>query len=109
MDHQIQPPGDVPGQPPEDLLGRLRQLLPELRAKYHVAELAVFGSRSRADATPRSDLDLLVTFDPEASLFDLVGMEIDLAERLGVEVDVVTPASIKPRIKDRILESAVPV
>ncbi len=109
MEHQVHPPGDAHGQPTEDLLGRLRQLLPELRAKYHVAELAVFGSRARADATPRSDLDLLVKFDPEASLLDLVGMEIDLTERLGVEVDVVTPASIKPRIKDRILESAVPV
>lgn len=95
--------------PAADLLGRLRQLLPELRAKYHVADLAVFGSRARNDATPQSDLDLLVTFDPEASLFDLVGMELDLTKRLGVGVDVVTPASIKPRIKDRILESAVPV
>lgn len=100
---------DIGGPAAEDLLVRLRLLLPELRAKYHVAELAVFGSRARADATPRSDLDLLVTFDPEASLFDLVGIELDLSERLGVEVDVVTPASIKPRIKDRILESAVPV
>lgn len=93
----------------EELVNRLRQLLPEIREKYHVLELAVFGSRSRADATPQSDLDLLVTFAPEASLFDLVGMEIDLKERLGVEVDVVTAASIKPRLRDRILESAVPV
>jgi predicted nucleotidyltransferase len=50
-----------------------------------------------------------VTFDSSASLFDLVRMERDLSERLGVEFDVVTPASIKPRIRDRILESAVPV
>ncbi len=100
---------DAHGPPTEDLLYRLRQLLPELRAKFHVAELAVFGSRVRNDATSRSDLDLLVTFDSEASLFDLVGMELDLAERLGVEVDVVTPASIKLRIKDRILRSAVPI
>ncbi len=109
MEHGTHPRGDAHGPPVEDLLGRLRQLLPELRAKYHVAELAVFGSRARTDATPQSDLDLLVTFDPTASLFDLVGMERDLTERLGVEVDVVTPASIKPRIKARILESAVPV
>jgi hypothetical protein len=109
MEHGTYPRGDAHGPPAEDLLGRLRQLLPELREKYHVAELAVFGSRARADATPRSDLDLLVTFDSSASLFDLVRMERDLSERLGVEVDVVTPASIKPRIRDRILESAVPV
>jgi predicted nucleotidyltransferase len=109
MEHRTYPRADAHGPPAEDLLGRLRQLLPELRERYHVAELAVFGSRARTDATPRSDLDLLVTFDSSASLFDLVRMERDLSERLGVEFDVVTPASIKPRIRDRILESAVPV
>jgi len=109
MEHDTSNLADAHGPPAEDVLGRLRQLLPELREKYHVAELAVFGSRSRTDASPQSDLDLLVTFDPEASLFDLVGMELDLKERFGVEVDVVTPASIKPRIRDRILESAVSV
>lgn len=91
------------------LLRRLRELLPDLRRRYHVGELAIFGSRTRADAGPGSDLDLLVTFDDEASLFDLIGLEQELAERLGVEVDVVTPASIKPRLRERILEGAVPV
>jgi predicted nucleotidyltransferase len=109
MTHGNDPLVDANGPPSGDLLDRLRQLLPELREKYHVAELAVFGSRTRTDAVTRSDLDLLVTFDPEASLFDLIGMELDLTERFGIAVDVVTPASIKPRIKDRILESAVPV
>lgn len=93
----------------EALLERLRELLPELRQRYHVVSLAVFGSRARTDATLQSDLDLLVTFDSEASLFDLVGMELDLGERFGVDVDVVTPDSIKPRLRDRILRSAVPV
>lgn len=93
----------------ELLLRRLRDLLPELRERYHVVDVSVFGSRVREDATAMSDLDLLVTFDTEASLFDLVGLELDLGARLGVQVDVVTPSSIKPRIRDRILETAVPV
>lgn len=71
--------------------------------------LAVFGSRTRDDASAESDLDLLVTFDPEASLFDLVGLELDLGDRFGIKVDVVTPASIKPRLRERILNDAVPV
>lgn len=91
------------------LRGRLRELLPELREQFHVVNLSVFGSRSRGDATSDSDLDLLVEFDSEASLFDLVGMELNLEERLGMKVDVLTPASIKPRLRHRILESAVPV
>lgn len=88
---------------------QLRELLPELRASYGVVDLAVFGSRVRDDFTPESDLDLLVTFDDTASLFELVGLEQDLGERFGVKVDVVTPGSIKPRLKDRILGSAIPV
>lgn len=93
----------------EALMAQLRELLPELRQRYHVVNLSVFGSRTRADARLQSDVDLLVTFDSEASLFDLVGMELDLAERFGVDVDVVTPSSIKPRLRKRIMESAVPV
>lgn len=97
-------PSDLDG-----LLGRLRELLPELRERYHITSLAVFGSRTRDDATPESDLDLLVTFGPKASLFELIGMEQDLGDLFGVKVDVVTPSSIKPRLKERILGSAVPV
>jgi hypothetical protein len=91
------------------LLVRLRELLPEFRERYHVLSLAVFGSRVRDDFSPQSDLDLLVSFGPEASLLDLVAMEQDLGDRLGVKVDVVTRNSIKARLKDRILGSAVPV
>jgi uncharacterized protein len=93
----------------EALRSRLREMLPELRERYHVVHVAVFGSRVRDDFTPQSDLDLLVTFGPDASLFDLVGMEQDLAGLFGVKVDVVTPSSVKPLLRERILGSAVPV
>ena len=79
----------------ELLVRRLRDLLPELRDRYHVVDVSVFGSRVRADATAESDLDLLVTFDTEASLFDLIGMELDLEARLGIHVDVVEAADEK--------------
>lgn len=93
----------------ETLSRRIRDLLPELRDRYHVLQVAIFGSRTRSDATPASDLDLLVTFDSQATLFDLIELEHDLTGRFGVPVDVVTPSSIKPRLRDRILKSAVPV
>jgi len=93
----------------EALRARLREMLPALHERYHVVDVAVFGSRVRDDFTPDSDLDLLVTFDDRASLFDLIGIEQDLGELFGVKVDVVTPGSIKPRLKERILGSAVPV
>ena len=91
------------------LLAQLRELLPELRERYGVGSLAVFGSRVRDDFTAESDLDLLVTFERPIGLFGLVGMEQELGDRFGVKVDVLTPTSIKPRLKERILGAAVPV
>jgi predicted nucleotidyltransferase len=41
----------------------LRASLPELRARWPIGSLALFGSRIRGDARPGSDLDVLVTFD----------------------------------------------
>jgi predicted nucleotidyltransferase len=58
------------------------------------------GSRCSAllpgDARPGSDLDLLVDFEPGASLIDHVGLFQDLEELLGVEVDVVARSTLKP-------------
>ena len=64
----------------------LRAMLPELNERYGVSELGLFGSRVRGDHRPDSDLDVLVTFRPEAfvSLFTLVELEDLLAERLPV-------------------------
>jgi predicted nucleotidyltransferase len=61
----------------------------------------LIGSRCSAllpgEARPGSDLDLLVDFEPGASLIDHVGLFQDLAELLGVEVDVVARSTLKPR------------
>ena len=56
-----------------------------------------------------NDLDPLVTFDEPVSLFDIVRLEEELESQLGVEVDVVTEGSLKPRIGKRVAESLVKV
>jgi predicted nucleotidyltransferase len=67
----------------------------------------VFGSVARGDADGSSDVDLLVDLDPDRSLFDLGGLLMDLTELLGADVDVVTEASLKPRVRNRVLAEAV--
>jgi len=69
----------------------------------------VFGSVARGDDTETSDIDLLVDLDPRVGLLDIVGLERELSELLGVDVDVVPAATLKPRIRDRVLREAVPL
>ena len=65
--------------------------------RWRIKELALFGSALRDDFGPESDIDFLVTFDPEAhwSLFDLAHMETELKVMLGREVDLVSRRGIE--------------
>src|SRR3972149_2921826 len=80
--------------------------------RWKITELAVFGSVLREDFRPDSDVDVLVTFAPEAkwSLFDHVDMEDELARILGRPVDLVSRRGIEksrnPFRRRAILESA---
>lgn len=95
----------------EELRTGLRALLPSLEREYGVTSLEFFGSYVRGDQDEESDLDLLVELDPERelSLLRFVDIQLELSDRLGVPVDLVEKRSIKPRLRDRILDEAVPL
>lgn len=59
-----------------------------------------------ADA-PGSDVDLLVDLDPDANPLDLLDLGCDIEDELGVKVDVGTPASLRPFLRDDVLAEAV--
>jgi len=99
-----------------------QQLLAEKRAeiagfcrRWQVSELAVFGSVLSEDFGEGSDVDVLVTFAPEAqvSLFDLVHMKEELEGMLGRGVDLVERAAIEQSEnylrRKSILSTAEPV
>ena len=71
--------------------------------KYDVTFLGVFGSYARDDWTEKSDLDIVVRFSKRKSLLNLIGIEMELSERLGIKVDLLTEKSISPYLKDRIM------
>ena len=81
---------------------RLRELLPEIRERFGVRELAVFGSVARGDARETSDVDLIVDFDGPSTFDGYMGLKLFLEDSLGVGVDLVTRATIKPRLRARI-------
>lgn len=71
--------------------------------------LRVFGSVARGDDGPTSDIDLLVDLDEGVSLIGLAGLENELSDVLGVQVEVVPASMLKPRLRDSVLNEAVPI
>lgn len=68
-----------------------------------VVMVGVFGSIARGEATPESDIDLLVRFAKPKSLLKLVALERELAIALGKPVDLVTENSLHPYLRHHVL------
>jgi predicted nucleotidyltransferase len=69
----------------------------------------VFGSVARGEANERSDLDLLVAWEPGRSLLDHAGLVQDLQELLGIKVDIGSEKSLHWYVRDKILREATPL
>jgi uncharacterized protein len=92
------------------IIQTLRATLPELRDRYGVISLGVFGSYVRGEQTPDSDLDLLVEFDHRPlTLLQFIALEYELSDRLQLKVDLVEKTILKPKIGERILQEIVPL
>ena len=74
-----------------------------------VVKAAVFGSVARGDDHPESDVDFLVELETGRTLLDLSGLRLDLMDRLGRDVDVVTYRALHPKLRDQILEEQIPL
>ncbi|MGB9927675.1 MAG: nucleotidyltransferase family protein [Methanosarcina sp.] len=81
----------------------LRQYLPELKEKYSVSYIGIFGSYIRGEQTKDSDLDVLVQFDKKPGLLKYIELENYLSDLLGIKVDLVMKSALKPNIGKRIL------
>ena len=81
----------------------------ELKEKYGIEEIGIFGSYLRGEAKKGSDVDILVEFKRQAkiSLLDFVELENYLGDLLGVKVDLVEKSALKPRIGKQILNEVV--
>ncbi|MCB2185672.1 MAG: nucleotidyltransferase family protein [Deltaproteobacteria bacterium] len=91
-----------------DIAELAARLAPVLR-RHGVARAGVFGSVARGEATPDSDLDLLVEFrtDETMTLRKLVDLHEEVADLVGRKVEIVQYKLLKPRIRDRVLEEQV--
>ena len=87
----------------------MRPQIDEIARRRGAVRLRIFGSVARGTDDEKSDVDFLVDLEPGRSLLDLGGLGMALQELLGTKVDVVTPNGLKPRIRARVLEEAVPL
>ncbi|WOX57089.1 nucleotidyltransferase family protein [Methanoculleus receptaculi] len=85
-----------------EVLEVLRSLKAELRERYHVESIALFGSYAREEQGEGSDIDVLVEFGSGADLFDFIGLSHYLEEKLGTGVDVVPEAALRPEIRSQV-------
>jgi predicted nucleotidyltransferase len=76
-------------------------------AGYGAKKISIFGSYARGEADPESDIDIIVEFSERKSLLDIVGIEQELSEALGMKVDLLTEKSISPYLVDRIKKEMV--
>jgi uncharacterized protein len=92
-----------------EVLRILHEKRGELAEKYGVKSLALFGSVARDEARPGSDVDLLVEFNRPVGLFAFIGLQQFLESVLNCKVDLGTPRSLKPRLKESVLQEAIHV
>lgn len=78
-----------------------------LKERFSVKKIGVFGSYSRGEQTKKSDIDVLVEFFEEPSLFKFIDLEDYLTELLTIKVDLVMKDSLKPYIGKHILEEVI--
>ncbi len=83
--------------------------MPELKAQYKIREAALFGFFVREEQNSDSDIDILVEFEDDADLLDLVSLEQFLEKVLHRKVDVGTPDSLRTEIRERVTMEAAPV
>jgi predicted nucleotidyltransferase len=74
--------------------------------RHGATNVRLFGSVARIESDEGSDLDILVEMEPGRSLLDLIALQQELEQTLGVDVDVLTTASLSPYLRANVEREA---
>ncbi len=91
------------------LIQEQRDAILNIAHRYGAHHVRLFGSVARGDQTGHSDVDLIVRFDPERSLFDHGGLLMALQDLLQAKVDVVDEGGVRPRFRHNIIKDEIPL
>ncbi len=81
----------------------IKQTLKKVNATYN----GVFGSYARGENTHLSDLDLIFDYDKPVSLLEIIGIEQELTEKLGIKVDLISKKSVNKYLESEILKDLI--
>lgn len=90
-------------------VAEIRRRVETVLRRRGVVRASIFGSVARGEQGTGSDVDFLVEFEKGRTLLDLAGLRLDLAEALDCDVDVATPSSLHPELKEEILRHQVSI
>lgn len=90
-----------------DRIEEIKKKIVKILKKNKVVRAGIFGSYARGEEKRGSDIDILIEFD--GSLLDLVGLEMELEERLGKKVDLLTYRGINQLLRERILNEEIKI
>jgi predicted nucleotidyltransferase len=93
----------------EHVMAALRQEMEILRERFDVEQLSVFGSISRGESRPDSDLDLLVKFKTPEDFDRYMDLKFHLERLLGVRVDLVSDDAVRKEIRPFVDREAIRV
>lgn len=92
-----------------EVLDRLTERAQDVRQRFAVKTLAVFGSVARGEGRAGSDVDVLVAFDGPADFDRFMDLKFFLEDILGVRVDLVTDKALRPQLRPAIEREAIHV
>ncbi len=83
------------------------RVIKAITEKFNPSMVGIFGSYARNEHTDKSDLDVLIDFKTNLDLFELIGLEQELSEALGIAVDLVTVKSVNNQLRPYINKDLV--
>jgi len=94
-------------------LEEIKRILKEnedlIPGEFKARIIGIFGSYARREQKEESDVDILVSFSRDATLFDLAGLADFLEQKLGIKVDIVSERTVRPELRERILKEVITI
>ena len=88
---------------------KLKAIKPVLKRRYKVETIAVFGSYTRGEQTPKSDLDVLISFSEPIGVYKFAEVEEFLSKKLAIKVDLVEKGALLPMIKEQVISETITI